>query len=384
MRRRFQTGHVFQRGKRPRMWVARYSEPILEGGKLRSVLRSRVLGPSDEMTKSQARRALQELLRPLNEGVYQPVESAGFAEFFTKWERDLLPTFRESTRRFYHDTARRWIYPYFQNWRVAAMTPSELQRFINLFGGRYSRSVLKHLRATLSCLMETAVKWRYLRENPAAGLRLPEGTAVKRARVLSAEELRQVLGELQEPYRTMVLVGALSGMRASEILGLRWEDVDSAAGTISVRRRFYRGSVAEPKTQGSQREIPVHGSVIEALTRLQQSEYNRGEFVFTSRGGTIYRPDSLSHRVFVPLAKRLGMGTFTWRSLRRSAASALHREGVSLKVQQSMLGHAQPEMSLLYAEADGVGKRQAAQLLGELIFPNLSQVGILGTKGLAN
>ena len=135
LRRRFQPGHIFARGKRPRVWLAGYLGPILDNGKVRSVLRSKVVGPCSEISKSAARKTLQAWLRPLNEGLHTSVESTGFQELFEKWERDLLPTYRGSTRQFYKSTAQQWVLPYFKDDRTADITPSDIQQFINLFGG---------------------------------------------------------------------------------------------------------------------------------------------------------------------------------------------------------------------------------------------------------
>jgi hypothetical protein len=59
MRRKFQTGHVFARGKRRKVWAGRHWQPTLENGKVKTVLRSRVIGPCSEMSKSAARTVLE-------------------------------------------------------------------------------------------------------------------------------------------------------------------------------------------------------------------------------------------------------------------------------------------------------------------------------------
>ena len=127
MRRGFQTGHLLARGKRRRVGVGRYLEPILIDAKIKPVLGSRVLGNCANHSKRDARKALREVLRPLNEGIYDPVESASFNDFCNKWERVLLPTFREARRGFYHSAAQRWIYPYFKGWHMADIRPADVQ-----------------------------------------------------------------------------------------------------------------------------------------------------------------------------------------------------------------------------------------------------------------
>ena len=381
LRRRFQTGHIFARGKKPRVWVGRYLEPILDNGKVRTVLRSKVIGPCSGMSKSAARQTLQGWLRPMNEGLHTPVESASFQELYDKWERDLLSTYRDSTRHFYQSTARRWILPYFKDFRVADITPSDVQQFVNLFGGKYSISVLKHVRATLNCLFQAAVDWRYLKESPASRIRLPEGLPVARAKVLQPEQLGMVIDQLSEPYRTLVMIATTTGLRESELFALKDEDFDLSTGVLTVQRRIYRGNLDKVKTKKSERELPLCPEVVEAVRNFS----HEGPFLFLEPDGS--GEFSLEHRTrdeFVRVGKKLGIPHFTWRSFRRSVESAMHNHGVSLKAQQAVLGHSNPNMTLVYAETNETAKRQAVEELGKLIFPKFSQVATAVAIGAVN
>jgi integrase len=307
----------------------------------------------------------------MNEGMHTPVESAGFQEFYEKWERDLLPTYRESTRQFYKSTAQRWILPHFKDYRTADITPSDVQQFVNLFGGKYSVSVLKHVRATLNCLFQAAVDWRYLKECPASRLRLPEGLAVTRAKVLQPEQLSRVIGELGEPYRTMAMIAATTGLRESELFALKIEDFDLASGVLTIQCRIYNGKLGDLKTEKSHRGLPLCPEVVDAVRGLSHS----GSFLFLEPDGS--GESSLGHHTrdeFTKVAKALGIPHFTWRSFRRSAESAMHNNKVPLKAQQAVMGHSNPNMTLAYAESDEVSKRQAVEELGKLIFPKFSQL----------
>lgn len=308
MQRRFQAGHLFARGKRRKVWVARYLEPILKDGKILKLKRARVIGPCGEISKRAARTILQGWLRPFNEGTHLPIESAGFQDFYDKWERDLLPTYRESTRGFYQSTARRWIQPYFKNDRLAEIQPAHVQQFINLFAARYSKSVLKHVRATLNCLFETAVSWRYAKENPARGLKLPGGKAVIRATVLQPAQMGAVVEYLAEPYRTMVVITATTGLRESEVFALRGEDFDFERYTVTIRRRLYRGKIGEPKTSKSAREIPLHPAVVDAARALARP----ASYLFLEPDGS--GEAALEHKArlaFAEASRALGIPAFT-------------------------------------------------------------------------
>lgn len=381
MRRRFQVGHISALGKTKRVWVARYVEPRLEEGKTKRVLRARVIGSCQELSKSAARGILEKWLRPLNEGLYTPIESAAFEIFYEKWERDLLPTYGESTRAFYRDTARRWILPYFREMRLSEIRPEHIQQFMNLFGDRYSRSVLRHVRATLNCIFGTAVNWQYLRQNPAMRLKLPAGKATKRAVVLEPDEMRRLIGALPEPYRAMVALAATTGLRESELFGLKWEDLDLEARTSSVKRRVYRHKIGETKTPQSVREIPLAAGIVAELGALPRGING---FIFAGRRGGFLRTNKVMAEHIAPTAKTLGLAGLTWRTFRRSAESAMHNAGVPLKVQQAVLRHTNPNTTLLYAESDQRAKKAAMDWLGGFIFLNLSQVGVVSGSGFAN
>ena len=132
------------------------------------------------------------------------------------------------------------------------------------------KSVLKHLRATLSVLMRTGVDWEYVERNPVAGIKLPPGRPVKRAPVLPVEKLGELIARLPEPYRTMAVLGT-TGMRESEILALRWDDFDTEQLVIGVRRSQYRGQINPTKSERSERGLPYGEVVSDTLTRLRIS-----------------------------------------------------------------------------------------------------------------
>lgn len=349
--------------------MGRYVEPILVNGQLQTVHRSRVIGRADQLSKDHAARILDGWLRPLNDGA-QPIEMIDFATFYKRWEANLLPTYRDSTRKFYHDTAKGYIYPHFKDALLGDIRPLDVQAFINGFGRTYSRSVLKHLRATLNCLFNTAVTWRYLKENPAKGLRLPPGKPVVRAQVLTQAQIGLLIKHLFSPYREMVLLAAVTGMRPSELWGLRWADLDEQAQAIHIQRRLYRRHVGETKTPQSVRTIPVVAEVLVELNR------HRGEpeaLVFQGARGGPVRGDEVLHKHILPVAKALGLPEFTWRSFRRSAETLMHNQGVSLKAQSAVLGHTNVNTTMLYAETTEEAKRAAAAVLGASVCLNLAQ-----------
>ena len=114
MRKRFRAGHVFQRGKRCKVWVGCYREPVLDGGQLKVVQRKVILGHRSEMTKTSAKKKLLEILGGMSTDQHAPEQTMTFGQFAAKWETEILVHYRESTKRFYRETLSRWILPLFQ------------------------------------------------------------------------------------------------------------------------------------------------------------------------------------------------------------------------------------------------------------------------------
>jgi integrase len=341
MRRRFQAGGVRKRGTRSPVWEGRYYEPVLVAGKLKKVRRAVVLGFCSEVTKREAKRKFQETLRPLNEGLHSPAQAMTFADFCARWKKEILQNYRPSTRGFYGATLDRWIIPHFGDWPLGDIKPPDVQSFVNRFRD-YSESVLRHLRATLSRIFATAVDWEYLSRNPVGGLKLPGGKPVERARVLRPEEIRLLITNLAEPYRTMVIIMAGTVIRESELLGLKWADFDWLRRVIAVRRSLYRGTLGVTKSERGSRDVPFGKRVAEAVLSLRNGPHNRGEFLFLTERGKIYNPRVVQRRGFAPVITSLKLEPFTWRSFRRSGATALHVNNNPLQGHQDIRGRANP------------------------------------------
>jgi integrase len=117
---------------------------------------------------------------------------------------------------------------------------------------------------------------------------------------LTPPQVRALLAELVEPFRTMVLLAVLSGLRRGELLGLRWKSVDFVDDSISVVESNYHGRSSQPKTRASRRKVFVDSVVVEALTRLRPSNTQPDDLVFHTERGTVLNPDNIRNRVLIP------------------------------------------------------------------------------------
>ncbi len=385
MQKRFQSGCLFKRGKRRKVWVGRWRERVSRAdGSMGAVQRSEILGNAAELSKGQAQRLLAAKLAPVNSGMVRPGSVATFKDFATEWEAVVLCSYRSSTRKFYKATLERWILPYWKEWRLADIRLMDVRKWLNSYAATYASSVVKHMRATLSKMLSDAVEMGQIDRNPAKGFRTPRGKAVKRATVLSHEQIAVVISKMQEPLRTAVRLVSILGMRQSELAALRSCDLDFSGKVITVRQSRYRGHTSETKTEGSTRVLPMPATTAAPLRLLAEACGNPEGLLFCTLAGRPLNFDNVTRDVFRPLADAAKIPRFTWRSFRRSVSTEMHRSGVPLKAVQDLLGHSNPEMTMLYTETAMADLRKAVDGLEGELFPSVPELQSQLQQSLVN
>jgi len=127
----------------------------------------------------------------------------------------------------------------------------------------------------------------WLERNPCSGVKLPHaGKRIVRT-VLKPEQVIAIARRLHEPYATLVLFLAVTGLRIGEAIGVRWEDFDG--DVLHVCRRIYEGQADTTKTECSNRLLPLPEPLIARMRSLGNSGW-----VFQSRQGTPLNPGTHS------------------------------------------------------------------------------------------
>ena len=122
-------------------------------------------------------------------------------------------------------------------------------------------------------------------ENPMKLVRV-RGTSKRRREpiVLGVGQFRHLLDELQEPFRTMVVLDLATGLRCSELFALQWRDVLWEQRTLLVRRAIVTGVVSDVKTKYSNAGMPFDPALPEVLLRWREKSLFQGpeDWVFAS------------------------------------------------------------------------------------------------------
>jgi integrase len=159
-------------------------------------------------------------------------------EYLDRWlETAVKPRVRDKTYQDYERILCRYVRPSLGARILAALRPLDLQTTYQQMTERgLSARTVRYAHAVLRSAMRQAVRWRLLLENPADGIRLPQQPR-REMRALTVVQARAFLETTTAaPYGQVLAVALTTGMRPSEYLGLKWQDIDWARQTVSVVR----------------------------------------------------------------------------------------------------------------------------------------------------
>ena len=248
---------------------------------------------------------------------------------------------------------------------------------------QFSHESLDKVRDVLSSVLRSAVEYDLLVKNPAEAARIPKARRGRRGKpYITQGQFRQLIEHINEPYATMVFVSAFTGLRVSELVGLRWGKVHG--DSITIDERFCRGEWGEPKSEASNATIAVSPAVIERIHRLKTLtiEVRAGlavrlypavksdgpnDLVFQSvTKGTPMRDNNVLVRHIKPAARKLGIEWVNWQVLRRSYATWLKIAGADVKDAQALLRHSRASTTLdIYQQFVPESQRRVVNCLVE-------------------
>jgi len=210
----------------------------------------------------------------------------------------------------------------------------------------------------LSHMFKMAVRWRYVDHNVVAMVEKPR--VIKNPpRFLNCEDVDRLLETAQGYYIYPLLVTALhTGMRKSELLNLKWSDINFEHRTVTVQSKpdWHTKNYKSRTLQLT----PVLYSVLKEHEQEQRGLGVKSDYVFTYKGNRLLDGIKKSLRTVV---KRAGLEGVTLHTLRHTFASQLVMAGVTLREVQELMGHQSFETTLQYAHlSEDHVKRQVLKL----------------------
>ncbi len=369
---------MFKQGKRNPVWVGRFREDYLtaEGEQRRRACSVR-LGRCSEIGKREAQCLLSERLARINQGTHKPEMVIPFERFvLERWEPNIYPTLRFLTVRNYKYLVRLHLLPFFGAMQLPGIGAADVQMFLAQKSKSLApRSVLS-LRNRLLKIFGDAIRWGYIERNPAQGAQIPALVDTRDRRTLTPDQVRRLLAALDEPYRTMVLLAVLSGLRRGEIFGLRWKAVSFEEGSLLVSESSFEGHSTPVKTRASRRKVFVDAVVLEALRVLCPVCFQPDDFVFPSEKGTALHPTNVQRRVLDPVCRRAGIDRVSFHNFRYTYATWADPTGESIKALQAQLGHTDSKLTLsVYTQPVPEAQRQVGRKVAGVLLPIAPKLG---------
>ena len=336
-------GNIQQRG--PRTWRLRYDVPSPEGRKQ--------VSETVQGNKRDAQRTLRERLAAIDKGIYIDRTDQTVSEYLEYWLETHSANISIRTRVGYTTCIRRFG-RYLGTVTLQKLRPEHIQSAYKdmLDSGLSARTVL-HSHRVLSQALKDAVKWGLVLHNPAAAVTPPRPER-KEAVAWDAVTIRRFMDAAEgSRYRDAFILAALTGMRRSELAGLKWPDIDLRSARLRVvrtRQRIYGHGVVEgqPKTHRSRRSVALSPSAVSVLESMKTRQiemrlkagpaWKQTDYVFTTDNGVPIDPDNLSHE-FHRIVDEAELPNGTLHGLRHSFATALLSANVHPAVVQSALGH---------------------------------------------
>jgi len=199
--------------------------------------------------------------------------------------------------------------------------------------------------ACLKHMFTKAIHWKLASANPVKMVKLfREDNA--RLRYLTKEEIGLLLNECANHVKPIVLIALFTGMRKSEILNLKWDDLDFKLRLIYVCNT----------KNGYTKEIPMSAHVFNALKKLPF----RSQYIFCNETGNRIAG---FRKAFTSAVKRAKIKNFVFHDLRHTFASHLVMNGVDLLTVKELMGHRTISMTLRYAHLSPKHKRNAVESL---------------------
>jgi integrase len=250
----------------------------------------------------------------------------------------------------YREALRRWR----EDRPIGSIRPSEIQAWVKDRSSLLAPATVTVVYRYLAAIFRMAVRDGLIAKTPCVEVRLPR---IEKPRVapMSVAQVEALLDAVEPRYRAVLALGAGAGLRQGEAFGLTVPHVDFLRRTIHVEQQLILLPnrlifLAAPKTEASDRKIPVGEFVLHALARHMQ-EYpstralpavtrHEETVIFTNQAGNPLSRTWFSRAVWQPAIRAAKLPTgLTFHDLRHFYASLLISQGASVKVIQARLGH---------------------------------------------
>ncbi|MDE0804227.1 MAG: tyrosine-type recombinase/integrase [Acidimicrobiales bacterium] len=303
--------------------------------------------------KADANRFAVEVTTDIGRGLW--LDPSGAQQSVAEWAETFLSLCRRleyNSRVTYERDLRRYVLPRFGAYRIGSLPAEEIENWLNdeLDSGIAPSSVHRHYR-TLRRMLQVAIEKEKIVSNPCDRV-TPPRVPKKEMVFLDWDQVIELATAHHDRYQPLILFAVETGMRWSELIGLRRGRLDIEAGRVQVTEQLIRAKAGEwirkgPKTDAGIRSIslsPALASTMEEQLRLYSGPGPDG-LVFTSSQGTPLIASSFRTNHFKPAQEAAGVQC-RFHDLRHTSVALAIAGGAHPKAIQTRMGHSSITVTL--------------------------------------
>ena len=308
------------------------------------------------------------------------------AQWLDEWlEKHMTGTVRPGTLEGYRKDMDNHVKPYLGEKLLIKLTSDDLRELYQLLlergrklprqncGPGLAPATVRGIHATLHHALKTAADEGLIPFNPAEKVTPPRVQNTPK-RVLTHDQMEKFLCAIRfNPiWHDFFYTELTTGLRRGELCGLTWDDFDSEAGTLKVRRTIHarKGGgleAGETKTYAGQRTILLPYSTTQLLKERRTAALTKWIFPDPLRPERPVNPSS-AYRRLKELLKQAGLPSLRFHDLRHTFATHALASGVDAKTLSGILGHIKASFTLdTYTHVTGDMHRNAAEIVGNVI-----------------
>ncbi|HAT7006135.1 TPA: tyrosine-type recombinase/integrase [Legionella pneumophila] len=271
-------------------------------------------------------------------------------ELLREFLAEAKSTKEASTYRGYKRVCEGHLFPMFDKVEIQNLQPAMLRKWIR--GLHCTTKTVANILTPLRAVIEQALVDQYIKENPLNSIIVDKllNKETKRSDYkpdpFSVDEIKAILNESEGQVRLLFQFAFFTGLRVSELIGLRWEDIDWKNQIIHVEETIVAKEAKGPKTEAGIRDVLLLPPALDALEQQKQ-------YTFSYKGRVFYNPQTnkpwetsqqIRRTQWMHILKRAGIRYRNTYQTRHTYASMMLSQGENIMWVSKQLGHVDVEM----------------------------------------